>query len=800
MAVVDEEALAPPQYMHSTIAAFPATAELARRCAVPLGVSIQPLAESPDVPELPVVDHTALGGVVRCSECRAYINPFVDFLDGGRRWQCNICGALMPVKSNYFSPTDASGRRADVAQRPELSSGSVEYIATKEYIVRAPQPPTFVFVIDVSMQAVASGMLAVAAAAIKASLDDLPGEDRAQVGFLCFDSAIHFHRFRPGCSHPDVLTMPDLDDPFKPAPDDLVVNIADNRAAVEAFLDALPSMHAEARSADSCLGSALEAGLRIMQHVGGKLLAFSAALPTVGKGRLRPREAPQMLGSPSEYKLLSPDDDPKAQGLYYRQQAAEFSRQQISVDTFFFSPGYADVASIAAVSRFTSGQAYHYPAFTAAADGARFHADLVQDLTRTTGFEAVMRVRCSRGVRVLNFYGNFFIRGQDLLAMPNITSDTAFNIELEHASEPIAPGSKVTIQGALLYTNAKGERRITVHTLAIPVATRPLDVLQAADAEAVANMISKRGLDTVLRTGLAQGRDAIHSQVAAIVRAHHTASGAQAGGPGGSGAGPAMSLPEGLQLLPLYGLGLQKTTLFRGGNDVKSDERAALVYRALGMPVVCSTPLAYPRMFALHSLKPGEAEPIDTEAEDARAAAEGDAYEPPPTAGFSELRLPPVVGLSAASMDRAGVYLLEDGAEAFVWVGDSAPAALLTELFGVASFTGLDTSNAAMPVIGTELNGKVHALLEALADTSPMLPRVRVVVQGSGTAVEARFQARLVEDQQATLGGLASYREYLAQLNREAATGSAAAAGKHPMQLQPPAQVAPPPTGGFTRQ
>ena len=53
--------------------------------------------------------------------------------------------------------------------------------------VRAPMPPTYVFVIDVSLAAAASGMLRTACAAIKASLDSLPGEERAQVAFITFD-------------------------------------------------------------------------------------------------------------------------------------------------------------------------------------------------------------------------------------------------------------------------------------------------------------------------------------------------------------------------------------------------------------------------------------------------------------------------------------------------------------------------------------------------------------------------------------------------------------------------------------
>ena len=30
-------------------------------------------------------------GPVRCNRCKAYMNPFMQFIDGGRRFLCNIC-------------------------------------------------------------------------------------------------------------------------------------------------------------------------------------------------------------------------------------------------------------------------------------------------------------------------------------------------------------------------------------------------------------------------------------------------------------------------------------------------------------------------------------------------------------------------------------------------------------------------------------------------------------------------------------------------------------------------------------
>lgn len=48
-------------------------------------------------------------------------------------------------------------------------------------------PPVYFFCIDVSYSAVASGMVATAAAAIRDCLDALPGDERTLIGFITFD-------------------------------------------------------------------------------------------------------------------------------------------------------------------------------------------------------------------------------------------------------------------------------------------------------------------------------------------------------------------------------------------------------------------------------------------------------------------------------------------------------------------------------------------------------------------------------------------------------------------------------------
>ena len=160
-----------------------------KKMKVKMGAVIQPLAEDPSGEPVPVVNFGA-SSVIRCKNCRAYINPFVQFIENGRRWKCNMCSSLNEVPKPYFCHLDGNGKRADLNERPELRKGQVEFVAPGEYMVRPPQAPCFVFVIDVSAYAVSSGMLQATVDTIKEQLETMPGNPRTQIGFITFDKEV----------------------------------------------------------------------------------------------------------------------------------------------------------------------------------------------------------------------------------------------------------------------------------------------------------------------------------------------------------------------------------------------------------------------------------------------------------------------------------------------------------------------------------------------------------------------------------------------------------------------------------
>ena len=68
--------------------------------------------------------------------CDALSVAASDRTAGCRRFKCNMCGQLNEVMAEHFSPTGDGGLRMDVDQHPQLSHGSVEFIAPTEYMVR----------------------------------------------------------------------------------------------------------------------------------------------------------------------------------------------------------------------------------------------------------------------------------------------------------------------------------------------------------------------------------------------------------------------------------------------------------------------------------------------------------------------------------------------------------------------------------------------------------------------------------------------------------------------------------------
>ena len=81
---------------------------------------------------------------MRCSECRAYMNPHMVWLDGGRKFACTFCGTLNVTPHDYVENVGPDGRRRDADTRPELSCGTYEFVAGPSFQVDSQEAHGYV--------------------------------------------------------------------------------------------------------------------------------------------------------------------------------------------------------------------------------------------------------------------------------------------------------------------------------------------------------------------------------------------------------------------------------------------------------------------------------------------------------------------------------------------------------------------------------------------------------------------------------------------------------------------------------
>ncbi|KAF6148287.1 hypothetical protein GIB67_012062 [Kingdonia uniflora] len=132
--VVKDTGNCSPRYMRCSINQIPCTGDLLSTSSMPLTLMVQPLAlPHPSDEPIQVIDFGDIGPI-RCSRCKGYINPFMKFVDQGKRFICNLCGFMDETPRDYHCNLGPDNRRRDVDDRPELCRGTVEFVATKEYM------------------------------------------------------------------------------------------------------------------------------------------------------------------------------------------------------------------------------------------------------------------------------------------------------------------------------------------------------------------------------------------------------------------------------------------------------------------------------------------------------------------------------------------------------------------------------------------------------------------------------------------------------------------------------------------
>ncbi|XP_072038207.1 protein transport protein Sec24A-like isoform X2 [Amphiura filiformis] len=710
-----------PNVFRSTLSVMPQTQTLLQKSRLPLGLVIHPFK---DLSHLPVIQSSV---IVRCRSCRTYINPFVTFIDQ-RRWKCNLCHRIndLPEEFSYDPVTKTYG---EPQRRPEIKSATIEFIAPSEYMLRPPQPAVYLFMLDVSFAAVESGYLSVVCQTLIDELTKMPGDARTMISLLTFDNTLHFYSLQEGMSRPQMMVVSDLDDIFLPSPNDLLVNIQECKELLTELLTQLPHMFDGNKNTQTALGPALQAALKLLGPTGGRVTVFQSGLPSAGAGTLKAREDPNQRANSKHIANLGPATD------FYKKMALDFSAQQIAVDLFMISSQYTDIATLAGVSKYSGGSIHYYPGFHTTQNTVqveRLSNDFRRYLTRKIGFEAVMRVRCTKGLNIHTFHGNFFVRSTDLLSLPNIGPDSGYAMQLS-IDESLHDSSVASFQAALLYTSSKGERRIRVHTMCLPVTNQLSEVMAGADQQGIVCMLSRMAVDKSVMNSVGDARDAIVNVCLDSLSAYKgtLASGQTMG---------TLMAPHSLRLLPCYMLALLKCAAFRLGSSTRLDERVYAMEMLKCQPLMYIMLKVHPHIYPVHELSDEGSLLISDQA----------------------IPQPPIIGLSSEYISRSGAYLMDCGDMMYLFVNREVTPQWCSEVLDVPDFRSIPEGMTELPELPNAMSERTRSFIEWLQDKRAWHAPLQIIREDS--KLRMLFLQYLIQDR--TESSM-SYYEFLQHLQKE---------------------------------
>lgn len=698
--------------------------------------------------------------MLRCCRCRAYINAFSAFSDGGRKWICNLCGVSNDVPSAVLAGLDGSGKPHNVTTRPELRLGTVDYVdfpeedaasssareTTASSVSEKYDMPHVVFVVENTSHASLLGLRQPFLAALK-QLNGLRcrvafvGFSGRQIQFVCTPSS------SSASSQPQIHVVTDLDDPFLPMPAEssFFDNPSDLLSSLEGIVDFSSTSSSSPEGA--CTGSALRCAELLLEatksfHRGcGRVILLMSSAPHFGLG------------------ALLDDKTPKANFSWWSSFADRSCRSGISVDVHLCSIQSIRLPYLMCISSSTGGSIFDYYPYERRRSEQRLISSIVMGLSTPFCHDVLWKVRTSQGIVPLEYWLPYPAAPikTDPDPLGGIPSTYTVGVLLGFDGSSIPPAAEPCIQVAVAFTPSapipdapptcrRRPRIIRVHTISMGVSSSAPTLFRSADEEAMSYMAIRRSLfaaksgdkispyslspaitsvDGLESVGITGPQSAMNDFLVRMLLSYRLkcASDPEPG---------QLILPESMKVLPLHLLAVAKSAVFFSGRanpgSTVDDSAHIFAYSLTSSALDRFVNMIYPRLIELSPA-------IDAE-------------------GKTSLnhRMLPLSSASISFLSSTAAYLLYEGRTVWILIPRTSSFAYSDEFHDAVR-------DAAVRILALYLPNSAAVLTAEGKCEPPVLSVVR-----EGEVMATAFLNRLVEDR---IGGTMSYAEFLVFLHRQ---------------------------------
>lgn len=735
-----------PQYARMTMYSVPESEDLRAKTKIPLALVLRPFAEcvpESEIPmEVPQIKIEETQTVPRCRRCRAYLNPAMQH--DVRNMTCNICGFVSPIPPEYASTIDIQGVRDDYHTRSELHTGVVDYIVPKDYNLDPEIDNNAlhrVFLIDMSYNSYKSKLVETACSAIRMALYGDGGESQlpagTKVAIVGYDSNIHFFDLSPELEQSCVSVVTDIDDPFIPFEDGVFADPMESYNIIEQTLTTI-EQNTRALTPEPTLGAALKvAGMALKGVSGGQIITLLSTLPSYGPGTLQQR----VRGAKSEVDFVK--EVCTADNKFYHELAADFVKNNIGVDILVASTSNVDLINVGTLATNTGGSVKEWLPFNVERDDISLTFELKKLLNRTIGYQCQLKIRCSHGLQVNNYYGPFATTsGVGAPNIPIVTGDTSIVADFKYDSK-LDTKKDAHFQAALLYTSNSGVRKVRVVNSILSITQRINDVFDFADQDAILKALIKTSVEKLSNAPIVALRSSLMVKCSDIMAAykHYVAS--------DNGLPTQLILPQSLRTMPMFILSLLKSKAFKERINFP-DHRVSSVFKLSQSDTTALSAYLYPLLFCIHSLE------------------ENDFMFNEETGMINVAKSLP---LSVTNLEYGGAYLLFTGERITIWLHSDVNPLLLQDLFGqeVDSIDKVQPFIATLPFVDTHISQQVRNMCAYFAKHFNGVEKQSVeICRFRMDPNEIEFQQSFVEDKNDEL--LWSYAEFLKEMRKQIAS------------------------------
>ena len=554
-------------YLRTTINIFPKNEIQMNQLSIPIGLIISPSSSYTQEGDIPVLDYGEENDAPRCKneKCKAFINPFVKFMNNSENWECNICKCINKTEDYYYESVDKNGKKIDQDTKLELNNGTYEFILNKSYWKnnRTPNTPNYYFLIDTSNKAVQSGFSQCVLETIKDCINNnyFYNYDifNIKICIITYDTSINFYSINPNGNQFTMLSVTDKDIFIPTNKNNLLVNLKDNKnkliQIIESIQNSLLNLNNEIKDATKIFDAVKSVNV-LGGPSGGKIMLFSGS-------NINLLEEMNDPNNNENNKNINKNLERGAQKL--SKLGIEVTYNNYSINIFQSANEFIKLLSLNQLSDNSNGSIFFYKNFNYDIHYKNIYNQIKRVLTNETQLEGTLKLRLSNGYYIKEYMTSVLLYNRKLFVFPCHEVDQKYSVllsikpqdELEENELVNKFDDYIYIQACLLFSYGDGTRRLRVHNLCLPVSSNNKDIFESIDVECLSAFYAQKITHLMYKTrnltdSIIQNEKNIFSLINEYFNNANSFK---------------RELNSKMQLFILYVLGILKLNLFNRNND-----------------------------------------------------------------------------------------------------------------------------------------------------------------------------------------------------------------------------------------